>query len=195
MASAPCRGRACCTTSSAARARASRPFGKDDYRADIDQVMLFLEGRQEQVAKRLREEMTGHRRRPTTSARPTCATSCAPSSARWRARRWPPSPGPSSTSWATRGRAAARRQLFAIRDGTTVARDVFLLENVGDSTDDEALSAFIKQYYAAASSIPPRVLVPRSRARRFADLVAYLEARRGHKGRARRVRSAASAGR
>ena len=30
-------------------------------------------------------------------------------------------------------------QLFAIRDGTTVARDVFLLENVGDSTDEEAL--------------------------------------------------------
>ena len=42
----------------------------------------------------------------------------------------------------------------------TVARDVFLLENVGDSTDEEALSAFIKQYYAAASSIPPRILVP-----------------------------------
>ena len=30
---------------------------KADYRADIDQVMLFLEGRQEQVARRLRSDM------------------------------------------------------------------------------------------------------------------------------------------
>jgi len=30
---------------------------KDDYRADIDQVMLFLEGRKEQVARALRKEM------------------------------------------------------------------------------------------------------------------------------------------
>ena len=61
--------------------------------------------------------------------------------------------------YARQGNGAAV-QLFAIRDGTTVARDVFLLENVGDSPDEEALSAFIKQYYAAAASIPPRVLVP-----------------------------------
>ena len=51
-------------------------------------------------------------------------------------------------------------QLFAIRDGKTVDRDVFLLENLGDGPDDEALGAFVKQYYASAGSIPPRVLVP-----------------------------------
>jgi excinuclease ABC subunit C len=71
-------------------------------------------------------------------------------------------------------------QLFAIRNGTTVARDIFLLENVGDAPDVEALSAFIKQYYAAASSIPPRVLVPWELPDAN-DLVDYLEARRGHK--------------
>src|SRR5918993_2144490 len=32
-------------------------IGKADYRADVEQVMLFLEGRQELVAQRLREEM------------------------------------------------------------------------------------------------------------------------------------------
>ena len=51
-------------------------------------------------------------------------------------------------------------QLFAIRDGKTVSRDVFLLENLGDGPDEEALSAFVKQYYATAGSMPPRVLVP-----------------------------------
>ena len=57
-------------------------------------------------------------------------------------------------------------QLFAIREGTTIGRDVFLLENLGDGPDEEALSAFIKQYYATAGSIPPRVLVPAPPARR-----------------------------
>ena len=34
---------------------------------------------------------------PSTSGRPSCATRSGRSSGRWRARRWPPSPGPSST--------------------------------------------------------------------------------------------------
>ena len=78
-------------------------------------------------------------------------------------------------------RAAARPSSCSrSANGTTVARDVFLLENVGDSSDDEALSAFIKQYYSAASSIPPRVLVPSLPPDR-AELVAFLEARRGRR--------------
>ena len=90
------------------------------------------------------------RRDRVRAGRRTCATSCAPSSGRWKSRRWPPSRGPRWTSWATRGQGnGAAVQLFAIREGTTIARDVFLLENVGDSPDEEALSAFIKQYYAA----------------------------------------------
>jgi excinuclease ABC subunit C len=69
-------------------------------------------------------------------------------------------------------------QLFAIRDGKTVNRDVFLLENLGDGPDDEALAAFVKQYYATAGSIPPRVLVPFVPAE-HADLESLLAARRG----------------
>jgi excinuclease ABC subunit C len=51
-------------------------------------------------------------------------------------------------------------QLFAIRDGKTVSRDVFQLENLGDGPDHEALSTFVRQYYATAGSVPPRVLLP-----------------------------------
>ena len=57
---------------------------------------------------------------------------------------------------------------------------MFLLENVGDSSDQEALSAFIKQYYTATTSIPPRVLVPYLPPD-AAELVTFLESRRGHK--------------
>jgi excinuclease ABC subunit C len=57
---------------------------------------------------------------------------------------------------------------------------VFQLENVGDGTDEEALSAFTRQYYTATSSVPRRVLLP------FAlpdadELRTFLEERRGHR--------------
>ena len=156
-------------------------IGKEAYRADIDQVMLFLDGRQEQVAKRLREEMT---RASETTDYERAADMRDKLRAIERTMESQKMAAFARTEldvlgYARQGGGAAV-QLFAIRNGTTVARDIFLLENVGDSPDEEALSAFVKQYYAAASSIPPRVLVPWPLPD-SSDLVAYLEARRGHK--------------
>jgi excinuclease ABC subunit C len=156
-------------------------ISKDDYRADIDQVMLFLEGRQELVVRRLRQEMTA-------ASEATDYERAADMRDKLRAvERTMESQKMAAFAkteidvlgLARQGNGAAV-QLFAIREGTTIARDVFLLENVGNSSDEEALSAFIKQYYSAASSIPPRVLVP------FLppdtdELVAFLESRRGHR--------------
>src|SRR3954452_10095532 len=156
-------------------------ISKDDYRADIDQVMLFLEGRQEQVVRRLRDEMTAaseatdyeraaDMRDKLRAVERTMESQKMAAFARTEI---------DVLGFARQGNGAAV-QLFAIREGTTIARDVLLLENVGNSSDEEALSAFIKQYYSAASSVPPRVLVP------FVppdgdELVAFLEARRGHR--------------
>src|SRR5688572_338214 len=156
-------------------------IGKDAYRADIDQVMLFLEGRSEQVAKRLRAEMT---RASETTDYERAADMRDKLRAIERTMESQKMAAFAKTEldvlgYARQGGGAAV-QLFAIRDGTTVARDIFLLENVGDSPDAEALSAFVKQYYAAASSIPPRVLVPWPLPD-AAELTAFLEARRGHR--------------
>jgi len=156
-------------------------IGKDAYRADIEQVMLFLEGRQEQVARRLREEMSraseatdyeraADMRDKLRAIERTMESQKMAAFARTQL---------DVLGYARQGGGAAV-QLFAIRNGTTVARDIFLLENVGDAPDVEALSAFVKQYYAAASSIPPRVLVPWTLPDSH-DLAAYLETRRGHK--------------
>jgi excinuclease ABC subunit C len=136
-------------------------ISKDDYGADIEQVMLFLEGRQGVVARRLREEMeqaseamdyerAAAMRDKLRAIERTMEDQKMAAFARTQL---------DVLGYARSGGGAAV-QLFAIRDGVTVARDVFLLENVGEGTDEEALSAFIRQYYVAASSIPPRVLVP-----------------------------------
>jgi excinuclease ABC subunit C len=51
-------------------------------------------------------------------------------------------------------------QLFAVRAGKLVGRDVFLLDAVREAPDDEVLASFLEQYYARATSVPPSVLVP-----------------------------------
>jgi len=154
-------------------------ISKPNYRADIEQVMLFLEGKQELVVRRLRQEM-GQASEALDYER--AADMRDKLRAVERTMESQKMAGFAKTELDVLGYArsggGAAVQLFAIRDGTTIARDVFLLENVGDSPDDEALSAFIKQYYVAASSIPPRVLVPRLPAD-AGELSTFLEARRG----------------
>ncbi|MGI8927911.1 MAG: excinuclease ABC subunit UvrC [Candidatus Limnocylindrales bacterium] len=150
-----------------------------DYRADIEQVMLFLEGKQELVVRRLREEMSlasnaldyeraADMRDKLRAVERTMESQKMAGFARTEL----------DVLGYSRTGGGGAVQLFAIRDGKTIARDIFLLENVGDSTDDEALSAFIKQYYVAASSVPPRILVPRLPADAD-ELTAFLGARRG----------------
>ena len=51
-------------------------------------------------------------------------------------------------------------QLFVVREGKLVGRDVFLLTDVAGETDATVIGAFIKQYYATAGSVPRRVLTP-----------------------------------
>ena len=51
-------------------------------------------------------------------------------------------------------------QLFVVRNGKMLGRDVFFLEAHHDVPDDEVLGQFLHQYYARATSIPREVLVP-----------------------------------
>ena len=69
-------------------------------------------------------------------------------------------------------------QLFAIRGGKMIGRDVFLLDAAREASDEEVLSSFLLQYYARATSIPHSVLVP-AVLPDAADLEAFLMARRG----------------
>ncbi len=134
---------------------------KVDYAADIEQVMLFLEGHQEQVSRALRGEMEEasealefeRAAALRDKVRAIERTMESQKMAGFAKRRL------DVLGYARSGKEAAV-QLFAIRDGKTLNRDIFLLENVAGDTDEEALTSFVKQYYARAGSIPPRVLVP-----------------------------------
>ena len=134
---------------------------KEAYRADIAQVELFLEGRREALVKGLEREMTvasealqyeraGALRDKIRAIERTTEAQKMAAFARTEL---------DLLGLARRDNQAAV-QLFSIRSGKMVGRDVFLLDALRDASDDEVLTGFIEQYYSRATSVPPQVLVP-----------------------------------
>lgn len=134
---------------------------RESYRRDIDQVMLFLEGRSEEVLRALRREMTA-----ASSAMQYERAAALRDKVR-AVERTMESQKMAGLSrreldvlGLARSGAEAAVQLFAIREGKTISRDIFVLENAAVGDDAETLAAFVKQYYSTAASVPPRLLVP-----------------------------------
>ena len=154
-------------------------ISKDDYRADIVQIELFLEGRQETLVRALRKEMavaaeaTEYERAATLrdkirAIERTMESQKMAAFARTEL----------DLVGIARQDAQAAIQLFVIRNGKLIGRDVYLVDATREAPDDEVLGSFLEQYYARASSVPREVYVP------FlppgaADLEAFLSGRRG----------------
>ena len=154
-------------------------IGKADYRRDIEQVELFLEGRQEAVVGQLRAEMdeasdalryerAAALRDKVRAIERTMESQKMAAFARTEL----------DLLGLARQDNQAAVQLFAVRNGRTVGRDVFLLDAEREIGDDEVLAGFLQQFYARASSVPRQVLVPLAPAG-APDLEAFLAGRRG----------------
>jgi excinuclease ABC subunit C len=154
-------------------------ISKADYRADIAQVELFLEGRQETLVTALQREMAAAAERTDYE---TAAALRDKIRAIERTMESQKMAAFARTELDLVGLARqdnqAAVQLFAIRAGKLVGRDVFLLEAMREASDDEVVASFIEQYYARATSIPREVYLP-TISEDVADLEAFLADRRG----------------
>jgi excinuclease ABC subunit C len=154
-------------------------ISKDDYRTDIEQVELFLEGRQESLVKALGREMhvaadrTEYERAAILrdkirAVERTMESQKMAAFARTEL---------DLVGMARQDNQAAI-QLFAIRNGQMISRDVFLLDAMKEAPDDEVLNSFLEQYYSRAGSIPRELFVP-SATLDAAVLEVFLGERRG----------------
>ncbi|MBR5377363.1 MAG: excinuclease ABC subunit UvrC [Lachnospiraceae bacterium] len=50
-------------------------------------------------------------------------------------------------------------QVFFVRDGKLIGREHYYMKNIGDESEQEALSSFVKQYYAGTPYLPRTVLL------------------------------------
>ena len=135
---------------------------RDAYRADIAQVELFLEGRQESLAAALAKEMA------EASARTDYERAAALRDKVRSIERTMESQKMAAFARTdldlvglARQDNQAAVQLFVIRDGKAIGRDVFMLAAPRDTPDEEILSGFLLQYYGRATSVPREVAVPR----------------------------------
>ncbi|MEI8334572.1 MAG: excinuclease ABC subunit UvrC [Chloroflexota bacterium] len=134
---------------------------KADYRSDIAQVELFLEGRQDAVARQVRLEMDAasaalEYERAAVLRDKLRAIERTMESQKMAAH----AHTDEDVLGLARRDTQAAVQLFAVRDGKLVGRDVFLLDAPRDSTDAEVLGGFLQQYYLRAAIVPRAVLVP-----------------------------------
>jgi excinuclease ABC subunit C len=136
-------------------------ISKDAYRADIDQVGLFLEGRQESLVKALRDDM---RRASERQDYEHAAIDRDKIKAIERTMESQKMAAFARTDLDLLGLARrdnqAAVQLFVIRGGKALGRDVFTLDTPRGATDAEVVSGFLLQYYAQASNIPPEIAIP-----------------------------------
>jgi len=129
------------------------------YRASCESARLFIEGRTDEVLRRLRAEME----RAAGEERFEEAASVRD---QVRALERLETPQKITTTdleerdlfGAHREGERAALQVFSVRDGKVVAREGFLLEGLAEP--ERLLSSAVQQYYAAGRYVPREVLVP-----------------------------------
>ena len=132
---------------------------KAEYDAAIQQVIMFLEGKSDDVvtqlqsrmeeaaenleferAARVRDQLTAVRQ--VTEQQKVVSTSSFDEDVVAIAR--------------SEGEAAA--QVFFVRRGKLIGREHFMLQGVEDESDSDILTSFMQQYYAEATFVPARIV-------------------------------------
>jgi excinuclease ABC subunit C len=154
-------------------------ISKADYRADIEQVELFLEGRQETLVKALRQEMAAASDRQEYESAASLRDKVRAIERTMESQKMAAF---ARTDLDMIGLARQDNQaavmLFILRDGKMIGRDVYLLDAAREASDDEVLASFLEQFYARATSIPREVYVPAS-VGESETIQAFLTERRG----------------
>ena len=134
---------------------------KEAYMELISQIMLFLEGRQDQVIRAMKTQM----QEASDSLDFERAASIrdavrAIERVTERQKIVLQSRSDIDVIGCFRDEADSCAQVFFIRSGKLIGRERFFITNIDDMPDCEMLTAFVKQYYSEATFIPDEVLLP-----------------------------------
>jgi excinuclease ABC subunit C len=149
------------------------------YRATIDRIVDFLEGKQEPIAADLRSEMEGHsdalRFEQAAAARDKLR---AVERTMEQQKMAAFSRADHDAVGMAREEDEACLQVMQVRNGKLIGREHYIVVGARDVSDGEVLGSFLQQYYATTDAIPRAVLAP-AQPTAANDLAAYLSERRG----------------
>ena len=132
----------------------------EDYRAMIRAVLLFLEGRTDDVERELEQRMTlaAEAYHFETAARLRDQLSAVRKAA--ERQNIVTGAGDQDAVGMARSAAGVCVQIFFIRGGKMIGREHFLLRGSEEESDADILRAFLEQYYNQATFVPREVLLP-----------------------------------
>ncbi len=150
-----------------------------EYRGAVERSVLFLEGRYGPLARELHAEMSGASERLEFERAGELRDRLRAIERTQERQEVHAYAGEDLDVFgvAVQGGDAAV-QIFRVRDGTIVGRDHFFLEGSEDAPAAEVLGSFVRQYYSAATEIPPEVVTAMPPAEGDA-FVAFAQERRG----------------
>ena len=133
---------------------------KEEYRALMNDICSFLGGKQEEIIKRLEEDMTkaaenmefekaATLRDKITSLKHISQKQKVVSAAMEDQDVIAFSKDPTDSCV----------QVFFIRGGKLIGREHFIFEAAGDVTDSELMTSFIKQFYSSAAYVPGEIVL------------------------------------
>jgi len=134
---------------------------KADYRATIDQVCLFLEGKQDQVLRHLQQQMESAAERMEFE-RAARIRDQIKAVERVIERQRVVSTGQEDQDalGLARDTTGACVEVLSARQGKVIHSDHFVIDAPPEVSDGEVLTAFVRQYYEKVAAIPPELLLP-----------------------------------
>jgi excinuclease ABC subunit C len=154
---------------------------KEEYRAMIDGLCRFLEGKSDEIVTGLEGEMQAASRRLEFEQAAVYRDQLD------AIKRVVERQKIVSTAMADQDVIAFARadgdacvQVFFIRRGRLIGREYFVLDGAADEADTEIVASFVKQFYDDAAYVPPEILLPQEIDEALV-IQEWLRSRRGNK--------------
>ncbi len=133
---------------------------KQDYRDVIDQVIMFLEGRQEKVVKELEGKMRQASSRLEFERAAVLRDQIhAVEMVTERQKISSPVLGDQDVVALAQDKDQAYVEVFFIRNGKLIERDHFILQGTRDEEPGQIIRSFLNQFYDSATYVPPSILL------------------------------------
>ncbi|MTI80512.1 MAG: excinuclease ABC subunit UvrC [Firmicutes bacterium] len=160
----------------------TKNVNKEQYRQAIDEIILFLEGRQDDLVKRLERRM--HQAAENMEFEKAAELRDQVQALRKVTERQKiVSAGleDQDVIAMARGQNEVCVMVFFVRGGKLIGREHHLLKNTDGLSREEAMSGFLKQYYAQVEFVPKNVLLSEDIAEEAELMGGWLSQKRGSK--------------
>ena len=154
---------------------------KEDYREIIDQVIMFLEGKQEVVVRGLERKMEEASQRLEFERAAVLRDQIhAVERVTERQKISSAAMGDQDVIALAQSKDQAYVEVFFIRNGKLIERDHFILQGAQDEQPSQIMTSFLNQFYDSATYIPPLILLQHP-PQDLPILEKWLESKRGAK--------------